>query len=102
MRMNRPLFKALPIRKKKVHEVNQSGSDYTIIDIGSSTTRTVANVALTGSPPCIDKIFAMVRLNDNYRLRMIVDTGADTCFITTGDLKKLNLPAKLVPSNYTY
>ena len=86
-------------KKKKVHEVNQSGDDYTINDIGSITTRTVANVSSTGSPPGIDKLFAMVRLNDNYRLRMKVDTGADTCIITTGDLKKLNLPAKLVPSN---
>ena len=30
---------------------------------------------------------------------MKVDIGRDTCVITTGDLKKLNMPAKLMPSN---
>ena len=88
---NRPLFKALQIQKEDSLQKNQSGDDYTINDIGSITTRTVANVSSTGLPPDIDKLFAMVRLIDNYSLRIKVDTGADTCIITAGDLKKLNL-----------
>lgn len=30
---------------------------------------------------------------------MKVNIGRDMCVITTGDLKKLNMPAKLMPSN---
>ena len=47
-------------KKNKVHEGNLSCVAYTIKNIVSITTRTNANVSSTGSPPGIDKIFAMV------------------------------------------
>ena len=84
-------------KKKKVHDVSQT-SDYsfTLNDIGSITTKSVSNVSTNAKKfNGIDKLYAMVRLNDKFRLRMKVDTGADTCIITADDLKNLKLPANL-------
>ena len=88
-------------KKKKVHEVSQSLEDtLTLNDIGSISTKSIDNVSIKDkSPAAVSKVFANVRLNDKYPLRLKVDTGADTCIITANDLAKLKLPVKLLPSN---
>jgi len=46
-----------------------------------------------------NRIYANVRLNDCHNIKMKVDTGADTCIITTDDLQELPFPITIKKSN---
>jgi len=45
-----------------------------------------------------EKLFTTVRVNDKRNLKVKVDTGADTCVLTTEDLQSLDLSLTLQPS----
>ena len=46
-----------------------------------------------------DRIHADVKLNDSFKMKFKVDTGADTCVITTDDLQLLPFKWDLVPDS---
>lgn len=96
-------------RRQRVHDVSRDDSFddphvFTAGDIGSITTtvKSINNVStreLQGNGHHIDKIYARVKLNDTYSTKLKVDTGSDTCTLTTDDLKKSKLPVTIEPSD---
>lgn len=44
-----------------------------------------------------DKIYTTVKINDQSNVKMKVDTGADTCVLTTDDLQNLGLSLDILP-----
>ena len=44
-----------------------------------------------------NKIYATVKINDRHSLQMKVDTGADTCILTTDDLQRLGISVDIKP-----
>ncbi len=96
-------------KSRKVNDLshNESSEDlqsYMMGDIGliTTTVKSVNNVSTKKSSDDkrhIDKIYARVKLNDKYSAKLKVDTGSDTCTLTTDDLKKSKLPVKIMPSN---
>ena len=46
-----------------------------------------------------DRIYQSVRLNDKCNVKMKIDTGADTCILTTDDLQILPISIDLQPSD---
>ena len=45
------------------------------------------------------KIYARVKLNGSHDIKLKVDTGSDTCTLTSTDLQKSQLAVKIKPSN---
>ena len=92
-------------KKRQVHDIEQSDDDndsqdsldyYTLQSI--ETIKTICDVT-TRTGGHIDKVYAKVKLNDSYSTRLKVDTGSDTCTITTEELQKSGLPVTINPSN---
>ena len=46
-----------------------------------------------------DRIFATVKVNDSHKIKLKVDTGADTCVLTIDDLQNLPFPVSPRKSN---
>ena len=44
-----------------------------------------------------NKMYATVNINDRRSIQMKVDTGADTCILTTDDLQELGISADIKP-----
>ena len=44
-----------------------------------------------------NKIYTTVKINDRRIIQMKVDTGADTCILTTEDLQRLRLSVEIQP-----
>ena len=59
----------------------------------------VESVQNESSVDSIDRIYTNVKINDKYNMRMKIDTGADTCIITTNDLQNLPFPVTIESSN---
>ena len=77
---------------------------YTLDEIGSITTTTkcINNVSSSKAEHRerhIDKIYAWVKLNDSHRIKLRVDTGADTCTLIDKDFKKSKLGVKIEPND---
>ena len=45
-----------------------------------------------------NKIYTNVKINDKRNIQMKIDTGADTCILTTDDLQRLG-PVEIKPCN---
>ena len=46
---------------------------------------------------CPNKIYTTVKINDWRNIQIKVDTGADTCILTTEDLQRLRLSVEIQP-----
>ncbi len=104
-------FAKICMRRKlqQLHEVNTTeyaDEDYSDQDdnpyssvIGivttttSSTTHTIDTISSYPS-----KLFAVVKLNHKHSIKLKVDTGADTCILTTDDLQSLPFTPQINPS----
>lgn len=95
-------------KQRKVNEMTRDESDdlgaYTFNDAYTITTKVINNVSTKSvhsstTAKHVDKIYAQVKLNDNHAIKLKVDTGSDTCTLTSADLKKSQLKVKLSPSN---
>ena len=98
-------------QRRRVHEMTEEEqlsedlSTYTLREIGSITStssKSINDVSMTSSGATkrhIDKIFAKVKLNDSHNIKLKVDTGSDTCTLTSDDFKKSHLAVKIIPSN---
>ena len=64
-----------------------------LLTVGSITTVESVNSSHSYS----DRIFATVKLNDMYDMKMKVDTAADTCIITVEDLQLLPFMPEIKP-----
>ena len=78
---------------------------YSYEEEGASDTESV-NVFLGSSEYSIhniedhsSRIYAEVKLNDQYDVKMKIDTGADTCILTTDGLEDFPFPVNIKPSN---
>ena len=97
-------------RKKllKVNEMTQDDSSddmnaYNLDEIGTITT-TMKSVNVSAKTTHNkdrhnDKIYARVKLNGSHDIKLKVDTGSDTCTLTSTDLQKSQLAVKIKPSN---
>ena len=98
-------YKRVCRSKNQVNEMYQDEGDefnaYTLSDIGSiNATKTINDVVThtEDSGQRIEKIFAVVTLNDKYKLRLKVDSGSNACTLTTADLEKFKITEKIRPS----
>ena len=94
---------------RKVNEMTHDDSSddmnaYNLGEIGTITTqmKSVNNVSAKtthNEDRHIDKIYARVKLNGSRDIKLKVDTGSDTCTLTSTDLQKSQLAVKIKPSN---
>ena len=97
-------------KQKQLHEINNAPEyedqetdlaynymEYSSPTATNGTVDTISNVqTCTGYPR---RLFATVKLNHCYDLRMKIDTGADTCILTTNDLQDMPFVPKVKPSS---
>ena len=92
-------------KQRQVHEVAASDEDSYAAEedyaLGSIETKHLHNVTSknTKATRGINKVFANVKLNDSYATKLKVDTGSDTCTITTDELQRSGLRVAVKPSN---
>ena len=98
--------------RKKLRKVNEMTQDdpsddmnaYNLGEIGTinSTRKSVNNVSgkiTHNKDRHIDKIYARVKFIGSHDIKLKVDTGSDTCTLTSTDLQKLQLAVKIKPNN---
>ncbi len=73
------------------------GSDSEPIAVFLDTITSDNSVDSMSSYP--NKIFTSVKINDKREIQMKIDTGADTCILTTDDLQRLCFPVEIKPCN---
>ena len=66
----------------------------TLISTKDRQTQEISLNALDSHP---DKIYANVKINKHHSMSLKVDTGADTCVITTTDLQLFPFPITILP-----
>ncbi|XP_036066937.1 uncharacterized protein LOC118598384 [Oryzias melastigma] len=92
-------------RNKQLYEISSPDdvhySDYDTDDTGP--TATIGSVTSANAVDTVcrfpDKLFVNVKLNDSHNLNMKIDTGADTCIITTDDLQILPFEPNITSSD---
>ena len=72
---------------------SSSDADHVIVIVGEITSE--YSVDTVNSYP--NKLFATIKINDKRSLKMKIDTGADTCILTTDDLQALDLSLRIKP-----
>uniref|UniRef100_A0A3P9KLT8 Gypsy retrotransposon integrase-like protein 1 n=1 Tax=Oryzias latipes TaxID=8090 RepID=A0A3P9KLT8_ORYLA len=92
-------------RNKQLHEIN-SPDDIHHCDYETDNTRSSATIGSVTSVCAVDtackfpdKLFVKVKLNDSYTMNMKIDTGADTCILTTDDLQTLPFEPRITSSD---
>ena len=74
---------------------DDEGSDSEPITVFLDTINSDNSIDSMGRFP--NKIYASVKINDKRSLQMKVDTGADTCILTTDDLQRLGISVDIKP-----
>ena len=75
------------------------GSDSEPITVFLDTITSANSIDSISSYP--NKIYATVKINDRHTTQMKVDTGADTCILTTDDLQELGISVDIKPCSST-
>ena len=57
----------------------------------------ISNNSIDSNSSYPSKIYATVKINDRRGIQMKVDTGADTCILTTDDLHELGISVDIIP-----
>lgn len=96
---------------EEIHLERNSGTDgtysaFNIEEVGADDTEPVTVIigSVTEANTVHDiskfpeKIFATVKLNDHQDIKLKIDTGADTCILTTDDLQDLPFTPEIKPS----
>ncbi len=89
-------------KKKQLHEIATSSSpdlqdDAAAVPFTIGTVDSTSTVSSISSFP--NKLFATVKLNKSYNLKLKIDTGADTCILTVDDLQQLPFAPEVKPSS---
>ena len=63
----------------------------------SAKGRQIQEISLNAVDNHPDKIYANVKINEHHSMSLKVDTGADTCVITTTDLQLFPFPITILP-----
>ena len=63
----------------------------------STKGRQIQEISLNAVDNHPDKIYANVKVNEHHSICLKVDTGADTCIITTTDLQLFLFPITILP-----
>ena len=101
-------FQKVCMTKKKqqqLHEIvsPEDQEDYPDTDTAQTIPFTVGTVdsidSVRSIPTFPSKLFATVRLNNMYNLKLKIDTGADACILTVNDLQELPFAPDIKPSS---
>ena len=79
------------------HSSSNSDSEPVTVLLDTITSENPVEHSVNNLSSYPDKIFTTVKINDKRRLQMKVDTGADTCVLTTDDLQRLGLSLDIKP-----
>ena len=97
-------------KQKQLHEINnapeyedqETDLAYNYMEYRSPTATIGTVDTISSVQTCIGyprRLFATVKLNHCYDLKMKIDTGADTCILTTYDLQDMPFVPKVKPSS---